>query len=255
MPEQLWFTAKLNHLLAGPVTGLLHALHIDRQISPGSHLQRGGDAVVGVFVFSSRDIYSGALGSLRSTNQAVCGVSFEATTAWSKRQSEEIIGHGAEAFHCVPDDSGLIFILICNLIGLIPGLESPTAVRAVPLGCAICFVYYNAQGIRKKGVGRYAAHFLGPSDPSMSLFIRVPLAMLMLPIEIVSHLARVLSLTIRLWANLFAGDLVTMAFFSMISIVVPVLFLALHVGVSFLQTYIFVLLTMVYLAGAAAEEH
>jgi len=71
----------------------------------------------------------------------------------------------------------------------------------------------------------------------------------------VSHLARVLSLTIRLWANMFAGDLVTMAFFSMISVGVPVLFLALHLGVSFLQTYIFVLLTMVYLAGAAAEEH
>ena len=131
-----------------------------------------------------------------------------------------------------------------------------TAVPAVPLGCAICaFIYYNAQGIRKKGLTHYAAHFLGPSDPSMSLFIRIPLAILMLPIEIVSHLARVLSLTIRLWANMFAGDLVTMAFFSMISVGVPVLFLALHLGVSFLQTYIFVLLTMVYLAGAAAEEH
>jgi F-type H+-transporting ATPase subunit a len=77
----------------------------------------------------------------------------------------------------------------------------------------------------------------------------------MLPIEIVSHLARVLSLTIRLWANMFAGDLVTMAFFSMISVGVPVVFLGLHIGVSFLQTYIFILLTMVYLSGAVAEEH
>ncbi|MGZ4733558.1 MAG: F0F1 ATP synthase subunit A, partial [Terriglobales bacterium] len=74
-------------------------------------------------------------------------------------------------------------------------------------------------------------------------------------IEIVSHSARVLSLTIRLWANMFAGDLVTMAFFSMISVGLPVVFLGLHVAVSFLQTYIFILLTMVYLAGAAAEEH
>jgi F-type H+-transporting ATPase subunit a len=71
----------------------------------------------------------------------------------------------------------------------------------------------------------------------------------------VSHLARVLSLTIRLWANMFAGDLVTMAFFSMISVGVPVIFLGLHIGVSFLQTYIFILLTMVYLSGAVAEEH
>jgi F-type H+-transporting ATPase subunit a len=104
-------------------------------------------------------------------------------------------------------------------------------------------------------VGHYAAHFLGPSDASMSLFIRIPLSILMLPIEIVSHLARVLSLTIRLWANMFAGDLVTMAFFSMISVGVPVVFLGLHIGVSFLQTYIFILLTMVYLSGAVAEEH
>jgi F-type H+-transporting ATPase subunit a len=89
----------------------------------------------------------------------------------------------------------------------------------------------------------------------MSLFIRVPLSILMLPIELVSHMARVLSLTIRLWANMFAGDLVTMAFFSMISIGVPVIFLGLHIGVSFLQTYIFILLTMVYLSGAVAEEH
>jgi F-type H+-transporting ATPase subunit a len=149
-----------------------------------------------------------------------------------------------------------LFILFCNLIGLIPGFESPTAEPMVPLGCAICaFVYYNAQGVRKQGIGHYAAHFLGPSDPSMSLFIRIPLAILMLPIELISHIARMLSLTIRLWANMFAGDLVTMAFFSMIAVGVPVIFLGLHIGVSFLQTYIFVLLTTVYLAGAVGEQH
>ncbi len=77
----------------------------------------------------------------------------------------------------------------------------------------------------------------------------------MLPIEIISHLARVLSLTIRLWANMFAGDLVIMAFFSMIAIGVPIIFLGFHIFVALLQTYIFVLLTTVYLAGAVAEEH
>ncbi len=81
------------------------------------------------------------------------------------------------------------------------------------------------------------------------------LAPLMVPIEIISHLARVLSLTIRLYANMFAGDMVTLVFFSLIPIGVPVVFLGLHIGVSFLQTYIFVLLTTVYLAGAVAEEH
>jgi F-type H+-transporting ATPase subunit a len=81
------------------------------------------------------------------------------------------------------------------------------------------------------------------------------LALLMVPIEIVSHLARVLSLTIRLFANMFAGDMVTLVFFSLVPIGIPALFLGLHIGVSLLQAYIFVLLTTVYLAGAVAEEH
>ena len=81
------------------------------------------------------------------------------------------------------------------------------------------------------------------------------LAIIMIPIEIISHLARMLSLTVRLYANMFAGDMVTMVFFSLVPIGVPIIFLGLHIGVSLLQTYIFVLLTMVYLSGAVAEEH
>jgi F-type H+-transporting ATPase subunit a len=89
-------------------------------------------------------------------------------------------------------------------------------------------------------------HFAGPMPA---------LAPLMIPIELISHLARVLSLTIRLFANMFAGDMVTLVFFSLVPLGVPILFLGLHIGVSFLQTYIFVLLTTVYLQGAVAEEH
>ena len=118
------------------------------------------------------------------------------------------------------------FILICNLIGLIPGFESPTAVPVVPLGCAVCaFVYYQAQGFANTGHrttcstswGRRIQHVAGHSGSAV---------ILMLPIEIVSHLARVLSLTIRLYANMFAGDMVTMVFFSLIPIGVPIIFLA-----------------------------
>jgi len=81
------------------------------------------------------------------------------------------------------------------------------------------------------------------------------LAIIMVPIEIISHLARMLSLTVRLYANMFAGDMVTWVFFSLVPIGVPIIFLGLHLGVSLLQTYIFILLTMVYLSGAVAEEH
>ena len=78
---------------------------------------------------------------------------------------------------------------------------------------------------------------------------------LMFLIEIVSHLARVLSLTVRLYANMFAGDLVTQAFFSLVPVLVPVLFLGLHLGVAIVQTFIFVILTLVYLGMAVSEEH
>jgi F-type H+-transporting ATPase subunit a len=81
------------------------------------------------------------------------------------------------------------------------------------------------------------------------------LAPLMIPLEIISHLARLLSLTIRLYANMFAGDLVTLVFLSLIPIFIPIIFLGLHIFVALLQAYIFVLLAMVYLAGAVAEEH
>ncbi len=116
------------------------------------------------------------------------------------------------------------FILICNLIGLIPGFESPTAVPVVPLGCAVCaFVYYQTQGFKQRHCTTLK-HFLGP----MWWLGRSS----MLPIEIISHLARMLSLTVRLYANMFAGDMVTMVFFSLVPIGVPILFLGLHIGVS-----------------------
>jgi F-type H+-transporting ATPase subunit a len=83
----------------------------------------------------------------------------------------------------------------------------------------------------------------------------IAIAPLMIVIEVVSHLARLLSLTVRLFANIFAGDMVTLAFFSLIPIGVPIVFLALHIGVSLIQTYIFVLLSAVYLGGALSEEH
>ena len=139
---------------------------------------------------------------------------FEGVEGFIQGQSDEIIGHHSEGY--TPFLAALgFFILFCNLIGVIPGFESPTAVPIVPLGCALCaFVYYQAQGFKHAGIG-YLKHFLGPSDPTMR-FHPAPLAPLMVPIELISHLARVLSLTIRLFANMFAGDMVTLVFFSLV---------------------------------------
>jgi F-type H+-transporting ATPase subunit a len=125
----------------------------------------------------------------------------------------------------------------------------------VPLGCAICsFLYYHTQGFKHSGP-KYLLHFFGPPMEGMPLFARIPLAMLMLPIELVSHTARLLSLTVRLWANIFAGDLITLVFLSMIPIGVPIVFMGLHMVVAVLQAYVFMLLSIIYVSGAVAEEH
>ena len=77
----------------------------------------------------------------------------------------------------------------------------------------------------------------------------------MVPIELVSHLARPLSLTIRLFANMYAGEKVTMVFLHLTFLIFPAVFMGLHIFVSVLQAYIFMLLTMMYVAGATAHEH
>jgi F-type H+-transporting ATPase subunit a len=89
----------------------------------------------------------------------------------------------------------------------------------------------------------------------MPLVARILLAALMLPIELVSHFARLLSLTVRLWANIFAGDLITLVFFSMIPIGIPIIFSGLHIVVAVLQAYVFMLLSIIYVSGAVADEH
>jgi F-type H+-transporting ATPase subunit a len=244
MPEQLWFTHILNNLFGGPVTALLQAMHIEPR-HPQAPITNAVSMeilvvlfLIAVFVMVRSRLSVDQPGALQHI--------FEGVHGFVQGQSHEIIGDHSEGYTAFLVTLGC-FILSSNLIGLIPGFESPTgASPSVPLGCAICaFVYYQAQGFKHAGIG-YLKHFAGP----MPL-----LAPLMVPIELISHTARMLSLTIRLYANMFAGDMVTMVFFSLVPIGVPIIFLGLHIGVSFLQTYIFVLLTTVYLQGAVGEEH
>jgi F-type H+-transporting ATPase subunit a len=169
----------------------------------------------------------------------------EMTHEFVIEQSEAIIGHGYEPYLSFLTMLG-VFILISNLMGLVPGLMSPTADKVVPLGCALLtFVFYHVQGIRRHGFG-YIKQFLGPVWW---------MAWLMLPLEIISHCARLLSLTVRLYANMFAGDLVTLAFFSLVPIGIPLIFLGLHVMVSVVQAFLFMALAMSYLSLAVAEDH
>ena len=171
---------------------------------------------------------------------------FELIYEFLNGQADEQVGHGGHRYLGY-FGTIFIFILFANLIGIIPGFESPTMFPPVPAGCAVAtFFYYNAVGIQANGIGKYLAHFAGPMPI---------LAPLMIPIELISHLARPLSLTIRLFANMFAGEQVTLVFLNMTYLLVPAIFMGLHVFVSILQAYIFTLLTMMYVAGAVAHEH
>jgi F-type H+-transporting ATPase subunit a len=160
---------------------------------------------------------------------------------------EENVGHKGRQFLGLVGTLGL-FILTSNLLGLVPFFSSPTVSLNMPVGCAlVTFLYYNFQGIRAQGVGPYFKHFLGPL---------LPLAIIMLPIEIISHLSRVLSLSIRLFGNIFGEELVVLVLGSLIPFVVPVPMMLFGVFGSLLQAFVFIMLTMIYLGGAvAAEEH
>jgi F-type H+-transporting ATPase subunit a len=242
--EQLPFTAILNKLFGGVALSILNALgiHSTHPEAPISNFVAMEILVTLLLLAFFLLIRS----RLSVENPGGIQHMIEGINGFVQDQSNEIIGHHSEPYTAFLVVLGL-FILLCNLLGLVPGFESPTANPSVPLGCALCaFGYYHWAGIRKQGPLHYAKHFAGPMPA---------LAPLMIPIELVSHSARVLSLTIRLTANMFAGDLVTLVFISLIPIGVPIIFLGLHIFVSFLQAYIFVLLTTVYLSEAVAEGH
>jgi len=251
MPEQLWFTHILNHFFGGSVTAFLRMLHIEPKY-PTQPISNSFSMEVLVAIFLVV-VFLLLRSRLSVESPGALQHSFEGIEGFVLGQSHEIIGHHVEPY--ISFFSILfIFILICNLIGLIPGLESPTGVAAVPLGCAICaFIYYHTQGFKHAGA-KYLLHFFGPPMEGMPLVARALLAALMLPIELVSHFARLLSLTVRLWANIFAGDLITLVFFSMIPIGVPILFMGLHIVVAILQAYVFMLLAIIYVSGAVSEE-
>jgi F-type H+-transporting ATPase subunit a len=169
----------------------------------------------------------------------------EMTNEFVSDQGEQIIGHGSDKFTNYLTTL-FLFILLSNLVGLIPGLESPTANVVMPLGLALTtWVYYHYYGVRANGL-QYYKQFIGPVWW---------LYWLILPIEVISHLARILSLTVRLYANMFAGDMLTLAFFSIVPIGIPLVFLGLHVFVAGIQAYVFMLLAMIYLSLAVAHDH
>jgi F-type H+-transporting ATPase subunit a len=193
---------------------------------------------------------------------------------------DDVIGHEGRRYLPLIGTLGL-FILLGNLIGLVPGMHGPTTNLNTTAACAlVVFFAYHYIGIKKQGIGTYLNHFSGPMEWSPGM---VPIKLLMFPIEVISHLARPLSLTLRLFGNMTGGHILLAIIFFLMGLdgligwalsgspagiifggVGGIVMVAFTVGflyplkilVSFLQAFIFVMLTMLYISGAIEEaEH
>jgi F-type H+-transporting ATPase subunit a len=217
----------------------------------GVHIPAGQDVIpvqiiMGAFVVLILMILALIVKSRLSVeNPGKLQQSMELVVEFLEGQVEENIGHDGHQFVPIIGTLG-IFIAVSNLLGLIPGLSSPTHDANVPAGCAVfIFLYYNFAGMRKHGIVKYLKHFVGP----------VPLmAPLMVPIELISHFARPLSLTIRLWGNIFAEELLIIIFFGIAAPLLPLPFIAFAIFGGFLQAFIFITMSQMYLSMAVASE-
>jgi F-type H+-transporting ATPase subunit a len=244
MEHQLWFTAILNKLLGGVVTPLLAKLG-QAPSDPAHPIPN----YVAMEVFVILLMIVGVVILRRGLSVEDPGKFqhlMEVVVQFIQGMSEEIIGHGSSRYVAMLGTLG-IFIALCNLLGLIPTLQTPTGHIQATLGCAVAaFLYYNFQGVRQHGVIGYLKHLCGPM---------LGIAIIMFPVEVIGNLGRLLSLSVRLYANMMVGDLLEAVFGALVPIVAPAAFMALHVFVSLLQAYIFMLLPAVYISMAVSEEH
>ena len=158
---------------------------------------------------------------------------------------EEIMGHNGRKFFPLIATLGL-FILTSNLIGIVPGFESPTANINTNLAMAlVVFFSTHVVGVKEHGL-KYFKQFMGP------VWWLTPL---MLPIEIISHISRPLSLTFRLFGNIKGEDIVLLVVLFLVPYFVPLPVFVLMIFTSLVQTLVFMLLSMMYIAGAMEEGH
>jgi F-type H+-transporting ATPase subunit a len=268
MEEPIWVAVILNRLLGKPALALLHALHIQPS-NPDYPIPNSVSMEILVlliavpfFLWLKSRISVDRPGA---TQQVMESIISNPMGVGIRDLLKDNIHHHSEQYLPIIGTIG-IFILFCNLINVIPTLDAPTATVTVPLGCAvIVFIYYNLMGVMKKGILGHGKHFLGP----------IPImAPLMLPIELFSHSFRLLSLTVRLWVNMLVSEMLYVIFLGMMlsiyvalaklsvagqaaavfPLMIPLVFIMLHIAVAILQAFVFTILPIIYVAGAV-EEH
>ncbi|MBV8907051.1 MAG: F0F1 ATP synthase subunit A, partial [Acidobacteriia bacterium] len=207
--HELWITRIFNDHLAGPANALLNAIHFP---AANPRYPWSDWMVCEILVVLFVLVFFGLMRSRLSVDRpGKIQHCFELMYQFFYASSEEVVGHDGPKYVAF---FGTIFwfVLFLNMIGLIPGFDSPTMYAMVPLGMAVAtIVFYHAAGIREHGFG-YIRQFMGPM---------LWLAPLMIPIEIISHMARPLSLTVRLFANMFAGEQVYLTFLALTKVIVP----------------------------------
>jgi F-type H+-transporting ATPase subunit a len=241
--HELALTALFNNYLAAPANAVLGALgitaHNPERPWPDWLVM---EILVVVLLMA---ITALVRSRLSAENPGKLQQVFELIYEFITNTIEEVgVNHGERFVYYI--GTIFIFILSMNLIGIIPGLEAPTNHIPVTVGLAVVtFFYYNIMGFKDLGLG-YLKQFMGPV---------AWLAPLMIPIELISHFVRPLSLSVRLYGNMFAGEQVTGIFMRLTFLVIPIIFMLLHVFVAIVQTYVFTLLATIYVGGATSHEH
>ena len=254
MEHHIWFTVILNKLLAWLVTPVLTALRVPPV--DAAHPIPDYLAMQVLVILTLAAVALILRARLSVENPGKLQHVAEEILGFANSTAEEIIGHGGGRYVAMLGTL-FVFVAACNLLSLIPTLGvpdaalkievSPTGLIQATLGCAVAaFLYYNYHGFREHGVIGYLKHLCGPL---------MAIAIIMFPIEVIGNLGRLLSLSVRLYANMLVGGILEQVFGGMVPIGLPVVFMALHLFVSLLQAYIFMLLPAIYLSMAVAKEH
>jgi len=270
-----WLTHFVNHYAGAAAIALLHALHI-QPTNPDLPIPE--HVVMCLVVFVVGAALSLMLKPRLSVDnpggaQQVAEMLFTNPLGFGIKDLLEENAHDHKGKYIPMVGSVAVFILLANLLSVFPLFSAPTAEKTVPLGCAIViFLYFNWQGIKHHSVGYYLLTFAG-SPRSIGDWL---LGILLFPVELISTTARILSLTVRLWANIFASDLLYVIFLGLLvgpvtwgwskspalgaamgifPAIIPVAFIGLHIFVAIIQTYVFTLLPSIYIGIATADEH
>ncbi len=231
------------NLIFGPVVAFILRI-FGREVQDPYHLIPDY-IVMCIIVVILLSVLLGALGRRLQLIPSRIQVVLEAIIDFFEGVIDDTMGIAGRKYLPLVASVGL-FIVSANLLGLIPGFMSPTSKLNVTLGCAlVVWLYYHWQGIKTLGLFGYLKHFTG-ANPF--------LAPLLLPIEIISHLSRPISLSMRLFGNIFSEELLILIMLSIIPYLLPLPFMAIAIFTAVIQAYVFVLLTCIYLAGAIEEE-